>query len=57
MKKFMQNLRAQAEENPMVAIGVATAAAAVAAKLIDSVVSTRNSQTWSKEVNRRNRKS
>ena len=57
MKKFLANLRTQAEENPMVAVGVATAAAAVAAKLIDSMVSSRNSQTWAKEVKRRERKS
>lgn len=57
MRKFLDNLKSQAEENPMVAVGVATAATAVAVKLVETLVSTRNSQTWAKEVNRRNRKS
>jgi hypothetical protein len=57
VKKFMLNLKRQAEENPMVAIGVGTAAVAVATKLVEAAVSTRNSQTWKQEVNRRNRNS
>jgi hypothetical protein len=53
MKKFWNNLKTQAEENPLAAIGVATVALTVTAKLINVNTEHRNSVTWKKEVDRR----
>ena len=50
MDKFLANLQAQAEENPIAALGVAAALLHGAAKLL-------NANAWSKEVNRRVKKS
>jgi len=46
MDKFLENLKRQAEENPIVALGVAAAVLAGAAKIM-------NSMAWSREVSRR----
>ena len=46
MEKFMQNLLAQAEEQPIAALGVAAALLHGASKLV-------NAHAWHKEVNRR----
>jgi hypothetical protein len=50
---FLNNLKRQAEENPILALGIGAAAATAAAKLISSVASARNSRAWAKEVSRR----
>jgi len=46
MDKFLANLKIQAEENPIAALGVAAALLHGASKLL-------NANAWSKEVNRR----
>lgn len=46
MDKFVDNLKHQAEENPMLALGVAAALATSISKLV-------NAAAWKKEVARR----
>jgi hypothetical protein len=46
MDKFIHNLKEQAEENPILALGVAAALLGAASKLI-------NSAAWKQEVARR----
>ena len=53
MNRFLENLRRQAEENPILALGVGAAVATAASKLLHSATETRNSKTWAKEVDRR----
>lgn len=53
MNQFFTNLKKQAEENPVVALGVAAAAITAGAKLLDTVTAISNSRTHKKEVNRR----
>jgi len=48
MNKFLENLKREAEENPIVALGVAAA-------LVGAVTQLMNSSSWRKEVLRRNR--
>jgi hypoxanthine-guanine phosphoribosyltransferase len=57
MKKAAQRLKEQFEENPVLVIGVLSAAALAAAKLIDAGNNTRNAQSWARETKRRDRKS
>jgi len=56
MEKFLDNLKRQAEENPVLALGVAAGVLTALAKLIDSGADARNSRAWAKEVQRRARK-
>lgn len=56
MNKFVENLKRQCEENPLVAVGVAAAALTAVAKLTQSANETRNSKTWAREVERRRMK-
>lgn len=49
MNKFLENLKRQAQEQPMIALGVAAAILAGASKLM-------NSAAWSREVARRSKK-
>jgi hypothetical protein len=53
MNKFFTNLKKQAEENPLVAIGVATVAVTAVTKLMQANTERTNSRTWEKEVDRR----
>ena len=53
MKKFIDNLKRQAEENPLVAISIGIMAATAATKLIQVSTEHQNSKTWAKEVDRR----
>lgn len=46
MNDFLENLKREAEENPVVALGVAAALLTAVNKFMDS-------RTWRKEVNRR----
>jgi hypothetical protein len=46
MNKFLENLRREAEENPVAAL-------AAAAALLTAITSFRNSNSWRKETNRR----
>jgi len=53
MNRFLTNLRRQAEENPVIAIGVGAAAVTALSKLLSASNENRNSKAWAKEVNRR----
>lgn len=57
VKRFLDNLGRQVEENPLLALGIATAAAAAATKLMQASAEQRNSRSWAKEVDRRRMKS
>jgi hypothetical protein len=56
MDKFLENLARQAEENPVVAMGVAAGLITAVSKLIDSGATLKNSNAWKKEVKRRQMK-
>jgi hypothetical protein len=56
MEKFLAKLQAQAQENPLVAIGVGVALLTAASKFIDAAGSAYGRRTWSKEVARRAKK-
>lgn len=53
MNKFLDNLKRQAEENPVLALGVAAALITATSKLIDSTANAKNSRAWAQEVQRR----
>jgi hypothetical protein len=53
MNRFLENLQRQAEENPVLAMGVAAALITAVSKLNDSRVNSKNSNAWAKEVDRR----
>jgi hypothetical protein len=53
MNRFLENLQRQAEDNPVVAMGVAAALVTALSKLNDSRVNSKNSNAWAKEVERR----
>jgi hypothetical protein len=55
MEKFLANLKAQAEENPFVALGIGVAVFTAASKFIDAAGSAYGRRTWSKEVARRSK--
>lgn len=55
MEKFLNNLKAQAEENPLIAIGVGVAVLTAAGKFIDAAGKAAGHRTWAKEVARRDR--
>lgn len=57
MNKFFNNLKRQAEENPIVALVVATAAVTAAGKLMDANTARVSAKTHAKEVDRRVRNS
>jgi len=53
MNEFFDNLKRQAEENPVLALGVAAGLITAISKLIDSSGNARNSRAWAQEVQRR----
>lgn len=53
MKKYIDNLKRQAEENPVAALAVGAIVITAVAKLLRATTETRNSRTWEKEVDRR----
>lgn len=53
MNKFIDNLKTQTEENPVLALGVAAGLITAISKLIDATGNQRNSRAWAKEVARR----
>lgn len=55
MEKFLANLKAQAEANPLIAFGVAAALLTAAGKFIDAAGKAAGHRTWAKEVARRER--
>lgn len=50
---FIDNLKRQAEENPLVAMGVTAALITAIGKLINANSNSRNSRAWAQEVERR----
>ena len=56
MDPFLQNLKHQAEQNPMLALGVGAAVMTVITKLISASVDAKNSRAWAQEVARRSMK-
>lgn len=52
-KQFINNLKRQAQENPMLAIAVGVAAITAVTKLLAANTEHQNSKTWAKEVDRR----
>ncbi len=53
---FLDNLKRQAEENPIVALGVGAGAVQAASKLLNVYIANKNSNAWKKEVARRQAK-
>lgn len=53
MNEFLEKLKDQAEENPLVAIGIGIAAVTAVSKFLDAAGNAYGRRTWSKEVNRR----
>jgi hypothetical protein len=56
MNEFLNNLKRQAEANPIVAMGVAAALVTAVAKFIDAQGHARGSAAYARDVNRRIRK-
>lgn len=56
MTKAKAKLKEAWEENPLLVIGIATAAGTVAVKLMQSYAAVQNSHAWKREVARRERK-
>lgn len=50
------NLKRQVEEQPLIALGVVSAALSGVAKLMNANTTRKNSKTWKKEVDRRTKK-
>lgn len=57
MHNAKDKLKQAWDENPLAVITVGALAATAAAKLLDSVTSTKNARAWKKEVDRRDRNS
>jgi len=56
MEKFINNLIAQAEDNPVLTLGVVAGLIGAVSKLLDANTSARNSKTWKREELRREMK-
>lgn len=57
MNEFLENLKTQAEKNPIVAMGVAAALITAISKFIDAQGHAKGSRAYAKDVERRIRKS
>lgn len=53
VKRFYNNLKRQAQENPMAALAIGAFVITATAKLIDANTQRQNSKAWNKEVDRR----
>lgn len=53
MDKFINNLKTQAEDNPVLAMGVAAGLITAISKLVDAGTNARNARAWKQEVARR----
>lgn len=53
MNDFINNLKHQAEENPLIALGVTAGLITAISKLLDSTSTARNSKAWDRETLRR----
>ena len=56
METFLQNLKRQAEENPIAALAVGAAVLTTITKLLGTTVDAKNSRVWAQEVARRTMK-
>lgn len=56
MEAFLQNLKRQAEENPMLALAAGAAVLTAVTRFIGAGVEARNSHAWAQEVARRTMK-
>lgn len=55
MQKFIDNLKRQAEANPVVALGAGAVFIQAMSKLLNANTSRANAKTWKKEVDRRSK--
>lgn len=53
MDRFFENLRRQAEENPVLAMGVTAGLLTATSQLVNALANAKNSRSWQKEVARR----
>jgi len=56
MNRFLENLQRQAEENPVLAMGVAAGLITAISQLLNASANKKNSVSWRKEVDRRIKK-
>jgi hypothetical protein len=57
MKRFWENLKRQAEENPIMTLGIGAAVLTAVGKFITAAGHARGSHAYAKDVNRRIKKS
>lgn len=53
MNEFLENLKRQAADNPLVALGVGVGLMTAISKLLDSSTEAKNAKAWQREVARR----
>lgn len=53
MKKYIDNLKLQAEENPLVAVGIGATLILAVSRLLQANTNRKNALTWAAEVDRR----
>ncbi len=53
MNEFLENLKREATDNPVVALGVAAGLITAIGKLIDTTIDASNAKAWKQEVARR----
>ena len=53
MRRYWENLKRQAEENPILALGICAAILTAVGKFIDAAGHARGSHAYSRDVNRR----
>lgn len=53
MDTFLNNLKIQAEDNPVLAMGVAAGLIGAISKLVDATTNAKNARAWKQEVARR----
>lgn len=56
MNDFLEKLKLQAQENPILALGIAAALITTISKFVDSSASSKNAASWERETKRRDRK-
>jgi hypothetical protein len=56
MNEFLENLKRQATENPMLALAAGATVVTVITRFIGAGIDARNSHAWAKEVARRSMK-